>query len=134
MTDNRRRLPNDSVVTDERLDRSNTVFTPMGPGPGGIIGDLVARSGDPQAGTLVPRFGTEGLCPACEDLLLQRVPGVHPDVDSGVARNFDPATDGPGQVQTVNDDPALDDAPARFRQSSSRWVPYQPGEGPFPVL
>ena len=97
MTDNRRRLPNDSVMTDTPADRSNTVFTPMGPGPGAIVGDLVARSGDPQAGTLVPRFGVESLCPDCQQLLLNRAPGVHPDVDNGAARNFDPYNDGPGQ-------------------------------------
>jgi hypothetical protein len=111
--------PNEAALTD---DKSITNFQPMGPGPGSIIGDLVARSGDPQAGTLVPRYGTEGLCPVCEDLLLNRVPGVHPDIDSGAARNYDPA-DGPGQPQTdITGDPELDSgrAEAEFNAKSAR--------------
>src|SRR6202158_113337 len=107
MTDNRRRMPNDGAMTDAPADNSTSEFAPMGPGPGSIVAGLVARSGDPQAGTLVPRYGTEGLCPVCEDLLLNRVPVVHPDVDSGAARNYDPA-DGPGQSQAdIIGDPEL---------------------------
>ena len=112
--------PNEAALTD---DKSTTNFQPMGPGPGSIIGDLVARAGDPQAGTLVPRFSTEaeGLCPDCQQLLLNRVPGVHPDVDSGAARNYDPATDGPGQDQTaIIGDPELDSGRAEARFNTLR--------------
>ena len=127
------KLPaNEAAMTD---DRSTSEFAPMGPGPGAIVGDLVARSGDPQAGTLVPRFSTEaeGLCPECEQLLLNRVPGVHPDVDSGAARNYDPATDGPGQVQTdIIGDPELDSgrAEAEFNAHAAR---HREGEWPRPT-
>jgi hypothetical protein len=121
--------PNEAALTD---DKSTANFQPMGPGPGSIIGDLVARSGDPQVGTLVPRYGTEGLCPVCEDLLLNRVPGVHPDVDSGAARNYDSA-DGPGQSQTdIIGDPELDSgrAEVEFNAHAAR---HREGEWPRPT-
>jgi hypothetical protein len=95
MTDNRRRLPNDSVLTDDKLDRGNTIFAPMGPGPGSIVGELIARSGNPEAGTLVPRQGTDGLCETCLGSpdepapakghpyhpIVNRVPGLHASID-----------------------------------------------------
>jgi hypothetical protein len=147
MTDNRRGLPNDSVLKDNPADNSTSNFVPMGPGAAGIIGQLVARSGNPETGTLVPRYGSTGLCETClgspdepasaEDHpyhpVVGRTPGVHGSIDDPgrAPRNFDPATDGPGQAQVINDDPALDSAEARFRERNSRQVPYQPGEGPF---
>jgi hypothetical protein len=148
MTDfGRRLLPHDASLTD---DRSTSDFPVMGvPTGADIVGALVARSGSPETGMLVPRnVGTDGICETCQlppDRAVQeghpyvpmvnRVPGVHGSIDDPgrAPHNFDPAVDAPGQDQVVNDDPALDSAEARFRQASSRWVPYQPGEGPFPV-
>lgn len=119
----KRRLgPNEAVMTD---DRSITNFEPMGPGPGSIVAGLVARSGDPQAGTLVPRYGTEGLCPECENILLNRQPGVYPSIDDPyrAPRNYDPHYDGPGQDQTaIIGDPEIDSgrAEARWNKATSR--------------
>jgi hypothetical protein len=122
--------PNAGALTDDRV---TAQFPVIGPGPGSIIGDLVARSGDPQAGTLVPRYGAEGLCPDCQQLLLNRVPGVHPDVDSGAARNYRPASDGPGQSQMdIIGDPELDSgrAEAEFNAHAAR---HREGQWPRPT-
>lgn len=140
-------LPHDASLTD---DRSTSDFPVMGvPTGADIVGELVARSGHPEVGMLVARHVTEGRCETCQLTpyeavqeghpyvpIADRVPGVHPTVDDPdrAPRNYDPATDAPGQVQTDIDDAEINSgrAAARFRQSSSRWVPYQPGEGPFP--
>lgn len=145
MTETRRRLPNSAALTDDPADLSTSRFTPMG--PDGIISELVNASGDPQAGMLVPRnAGTDGICETCQlppDRAVQeghpyvpmvnRVPGVHGSIDDPVRapRNYDPALDGPGQVQTVNDDPEINSgrAEARFNAKSARHR-----EGQWPRL
>jgi hypothetical protein len=137
MTETRRRLPNSAALTDDPADLSTSLFTPMG--PDGIISELVNASGDPQAGTLVPRFGTEGLCETCLGSPNQpapaethpyhpvagRTPGVHGSIDDPgrAPRNFNPATDGPGQAQAnIIGDEELDSgrAEARWNQATSR--------------
>jgi hypothetical protein len=134
MTETRRRLPNSAALTDDPADLSTSRFTPMG--PDGIISELVNASGDPQAGTLVPRYGTEGLCETCLGrpdratqaghpyvAVLSRVPGVHPAADDGRVHNFDPAIDSPGDSTMVVDDLEINSgrASTRFSQANSRW-------------
>ena len=148
MTDfGKRLLPHDASLTDDRADVGTSAYPTVTTAD--IVNGLVARSGNPRQ-AMGTRYGTDYLCETCQQTpdqpaqdgghpyvpMQSRVPGVHGSIDDPgrAPRNFDPATDGPGQVQTVNDDPALDSAEARFRQGSSCWVPYQPGEGPFPVL
>jgi hypothetical protein len=136
MTDNRSRLPNDSVLTDDRADRSSTVFAPMGPGPGSIVGELVNRSGDPEAGTLVPRYGgTNGLCETCLGSpdrpaqdgghpyvpIVDRTPGVHASVDDR-ARTQN-SRDDVGEMTFSVDDPEIASGRSaeRFNQSAAKF-------------
>jgi hypothetical protein len=135
MTDNRRRLPNDSVLTDDKLDRSNTVFAPMG--PGSIVGELIARSGNPEAGTLVPRYGTNYLCETCLGSpdepapaeghpyhpVAGRTPGVHGSIDDPDRAPRNAADDDPaGEQLLAIDDPRINSgvAEAEFDAHAAR--------------
>jgi hypothetical protein len=135
MTDNRRRMPNDASLTDDRADRSTTSFTPMGPGLGAIVGDLVQRSGNPR-GMMMPRYGSTRLCSVCglspdqpaqathEYLpMIDRSPGVSQDVVWNRTQNSQPEVDAPGQAQmAIIGDEELDSglAEARWNQATSR--------------
>jgi hypothetical protein len=144
MADNRnRRLPNDASLTDDGADRRTSVFSPMGPGPGSIVRELVARSGSPEVGMLIARHGgTDGLCETCQlppyrevqeghpyVPIVNRLPGVHPTVDDGRARNSRPGDAGESAFQLVDPDIASGLAEARWNHSASRQRESQ-GAGP----
>jgi hypothetical protein len=144
--DRRVTLPHDASLGDEPAD-VGAVSTYPTVSTADIVQGLVDRSANPRA-MMVPRHGTDGWCEECQQPgyrptqaghpftpMQSRVPGVHPSADDGRVHNFDPAIDSPGQDQTDIDDPEINSgrAEARFRQSSSRWVGFQQGQGPFPV-
>ena len=143
----RRRLPNSAALTDDPADVGTSAYTTVD--TASIVQGLVDRSGNPQVGTLVPRYGTNYLCESClgspyepapaEDHpyypVAGRTPGVHGSIDDPdrAPRNYDPATDGPGQVQTVNDDPELDSGRAEA-EWTARTARHREGVWPRPTF
>lgn len=71
----RRPMPRRASMTDELADRAG--FPDMGPGPGGIIGELTRPTDGVRGWVDSWRYGAP----------TGHQPGVHPDVVTGAARN-----------------------------------------------
>jgi hypothetical protein len=141
----RRTLPHDASLSDyPASDAGTSAFARVDTAD--LVQGLVDRSGNPRE-AMAPRYGNgEGLCSTCgltPDQPAQdgghpyvpiagRTPGVHQDVDWDRARN---SPDDVGQSQAdISGDPTMADAEARWRQgpNTSRQIPFQEGQGPFP--
>jgi hypothetical protein len=141
----KRLMPHHASLADNPGDRGSSVFPPMGPSVGVIVGQLVARSGHPEVGHLVPRPPVDGLCETClgspdqpslynhvYQPVTNRVPGTHPSVDDGRVHNFSLAADGPGeQLLDTSGDLRLSSgaAEAEWNKVTAR---HRPGPWPRP--
>ena len=131
-----RRLPTSGALTDDLADPGTSAFARVDTAD--IVNGLIQRSGDPAAGTLVPRFSTEpeGLCPECQHILLNRTPGVYPSIDNPVRAPRNAADDfslGAGQPQMeIFGDPEFDSGAAEA-EWTARTARHREGIWPRPT-
>jgi hypothetical protein len=145
-------LPHDASLTDDRVDVGTSVFPTVTTADIIVAGLVSHSSGNPRQ-MMTPRYGTTGLCATCGLDPRQLVPSQSPSQSPQAQHDYSPVVarspgthqdvvwnrtqnnpDDAGQPQTDNDDPEISSgrSAARFRQGSSRQVPFQAGEGPFP--